>query len=285
MSFVDCKLETNLQSFPLITDGAVPAYLVNHITLPTSDSNNQASFIWKVFSIGRTNQITVTCDMEVLHTDECVIGTHNCDENAACSDTDSGFTCACNDGYEGDGVECTSTSSSSSGDSSQASHTCTPESASCCEVDGTQYSRPSASYSCHKTNFGIVVARIQPSPSTWSDALADCKNDGSHVHQPIPKSDEESQWYADFVFNEFSKFPSWNPTDVYFWLGVNDAVVNGEYRDDKDEVQSYFKWGPSQPQAGSHYVYMITGSYLWGVSSTDSSELTGFCTYLIDTSD
>ena len=103
MSFVDCKLRTNLLSFPLIADGAVPAYLVNHITLPTSSSNSQASFIWEVFSIGRGNEITIDCDMEVLHTDECLLGTHNCDKNAACTNTDSAFTCSCNNGYQGEG--------------------------------------------------------------------------------------------------------------------------------------------------------------------------------------
>ena len=33
-------------------------------------------------------------------------GGHNCDVNATCTDTDSGFTCACNTGYYGDGVSC-----------------------------------------------------------------------------------------------------------------------------------------------------------------------------------
>ncbi|MDI1449742.1 FG-GAP-like repeat-containing protein [Polyangium sp. 6x1] len=39
--------------------------------------------------------------------DECAAGTDNCDENAACTNTASSFTCACNAGYEGDGVSCT----------------------------------------------------------------------------------------------------------------------------------------------------------------------------------
>lgn len=36
--------------------------------------------------------------------DECTAGTHNCDANAACTDTGGSFTCACNNGYTGDGV-------------------------------------------------------------------------------------------------------------------------------------------------------------------------------------
>jgi len=38
--------------------------------------------------------------------DECAAGTHNCDANAECTDTDDAFTCECNDGYSGDGVTC-----------------------------------------------------------------------------------------------------------------------------------------------------------------------------------
>ncbi|KAI8500092.1 hypothetical protein Bbelb_224090 [Branchiostoma belcheri] len=38
--------------------------------------------------------------------DECTTGTDNCDDDATCTNTDSGFTCACNAGYSGDGVTC-----------------------------------------------------------------------------------------------------------------------------------------------------------------------------------
>ena len=40
--------------------------------------------------------------------DECENETHNCDQNATCTDTDGSFNCTCNDGYVGDGVNCTS---------------------------------------------------------------------------------------------------------------------------------------------------------------------------------
>ncbi|MGK3960682.1 FG-GAP-like repeat-containing protein [Sorangium sp. So ce118] len=38
---------------------------------------------------------------------ECALGTDNCDANAVCINTTDSFTCACNAGYEGDGVTCT----------------------------------------------------------------------------------------------------------------------------------------------------------------------------------
>ena len=33
-------------------------------------------------------------------------GSNNCDTNAACTDTDGSFSCACKSGYAGDGVSC-----------------------------------------------------------------------------------------------------------------------------------------------------------------------------------
>ena len=38
---------------------------------------------------------------------ECATGTDNCNDNATCTNTEGSFTCACNAGYQGDGVTCT----------------------------------------------------------------------------------------------------------------------------------------------------------------------------------
>ena len=38
--------------------------------------------------------------------DECVVGSHNCDPNARCTNIPGSFTCACNQGYSGDGFTC-----------------------------------------------------------------------------------------------------------------------------------------------------------------------------------
>lgn len=38
--------------------------------------------------------------------DQCTLGTDNCDENALCIEEDDGFTCQCNEGYEGNGQKC-----------------------------------------------------------------------------------------------------------------------------------------------------------------------------------
>lgn len=39
--------------------------------------------------------------------DQCLLGTHNCDENADCTDTSNGFYCTCREGFSGSGVQCT----------------------------------------------------------------------------------------------------------------------------------------------------------------------------------
>ena len=46
--------------------------------------------------------IKTTCP----NVDECNTGTHDCDINAACTDTDCGFICQCNSGYSGNGTSC-----------------------------------------------------------------------------------------------------------------------------------------------------------------------------------
>ena len=40
--------------------------------------------------------------------DECTAGIANCAVEATCMNTDGSYTCACNTGYAGDGVTCSS---------------------------------------------------------------------------------------------------------------------------------------------------------------------------------
>jgi len=39
--------------------------------------------------------------------DECSMGTHTCDPNANCTDTDGSYNCMCMNGFEGNGFNCT----------------------------------------------------------------------------------------------------------------------------------------------------------------------------------
>ena len=48
----------------------------------------------------------IFCVLTFSDNNECNLGTHNCNSNAACTNTDGSFTCACNTGYSGNGVTC-----------------------------------------------------------------------------------------------------------------------------------------------------------------------------------
>ena len=41
-----------------------------------------------------------------LDVDECSDGSHNCNASAICTNTEGSFTCTCNSGYSGNGVDC-----------------------------------------------------------------------------------------------------------------------------------------------------------------------------------
>ena len=44
----------------------------------------------------------------VADVDECALEVHKCSDNAVCSDTEGDYNCTCVDGYEGNGINCTS---------------------------------------------------------------------------------------------------------------------------------------------------------------------------------
>ena len=47
--------------------------MTNHVTLSTPASNSQTSFDWEVFSIGRSADLAVKCDMEIKYTGKLLL--------------------------------------------------------------------------------------------------------------------------------------------------------------------------------------------------------------------
>ena len=62
------------------------------------------------FNIVETHDNNIIVNLFPSDVNECMLGLHNCHPNATCSNTDGGFECFCNIGFEGDGISCNSES-------------------------------------------------------------------------------------------------------------------------------------------------------------------------------
>lgn len=45
----------------------------------------------------------------ILDIDECELQTDNCHDDALCTNSDGSYTCTCNSGFIGDGMDCIGT--------------------------------------------------------------------------------------------------------------------------------------------------------------------------------
>ena len=65
--------------------------------------------IYKVFKLRKLSEPYIHIYMYTLFADknECGDSTHNCHADATCTNTAGSFTCACNEGFQGDGTNCT----------------------------------------------------------------------------------------------------------------------------------------------------------------------------------
>jgi len=52
-------------------------------------------FLFKCFAVAATPAIN-----------ECLLGSHNCDVHATCTDTEESFACQCRSGFTGNGTVC-----------------------------------------------------------------------------------------------------------------------------------------------------------------------------------
>ena len=72
------------------------------------DNWEMAYSLFKLMTICTYHWITShTVDvLPCLDIDECTVGTHICDVNADCNNTQGSYNCTCTDGFIGDGLDC-----------------------------------------------------------------------------------------------------------------------------------------------------------------------------------
>lgn len=77
--------------------------LIAHVWKVLKEMEPFAMVIYEIFKYENDCFSIVLLDIN-----ECLSSTDNCNVNANCANTVGNFTCTCKDGYEGDGVECSS---------------------------------------------------------------------------------------------------------------------------------------------------------------------------------
>ena len=70
----------------------------------------------------------------------------------------------------------------------------------------------------------------------FTAAREQCKADGAHL--PIPKTEAENQWYKNYAAKVGLS---------YYWLGISDNDLEGEWKTDKGDLQIYSNWNGNEP--------------------------------------
>ena len=138
------------------------------------------------------------------------------------------------------------------------------------------YSIPN-NYECHDTDFGTVVVKAYNQLYTATAARDKCSSDANYIHLPIPTSATQNQWFWNYA--QHVGLSS-------YWLGISDVAVEGQWRTDNGDLQTYFNWRSSEPNnsgGNQHYVY-TGGSWApngkWDDDSPTSTRYV-LCTYII----
>ena len=87
-----------MQSVPILL-GATPA----PVNLATPEMEKVATVCDEYETLSIIMAVHFVAYIDI---DECTAGSHNCAEEATCTDTDGSFTCACRSGYSGNGQNC-----------------------------------------------------------------------------------------------------------------------------------------------------------------------------------
>ncbi|XP_061747755.1 pro-epidermal growth factor [Nerophis ophidion] len=148
--------------------------LANPTTLPNNTTLNDES---TPHTYAEAEPRTFTDNM-VSDTDECELGTHNCDKNAECLNTGGDFLCKCQAGYHGNGQTCqalhvtptlvmTSRPADVKPQNSDSVESCPPTHESYCLYQGVCIYFPEMeSYACNCVS-GYMGERCQFSDLEW----------------------------------------------------------------------------------------------------------------------
>ena len=80
---------------------------------------------------------------------------------------------------------------------------------------------PNGDYQCSETAFGVVVHKKYVALLGATEARDFCVADGASVHLPIPRSQEENDWYK-------AAFEAMSRSGPDYWLGINDVYSEGK---------------------------------------------------------
>ena len=58
----------------------------------------------KLFALKEIKGLHSSCNLDI---DECALDQDLCSEFASCNDSEGSYNCSCNDGFYGDGFDCT----------------------------------------------------------------------------------------------------------------------------------------------------------------------------------
>ena len=139
------------------------------------------------------------------------------------------------------------------------------------------YSVPNG-YECHDSDFGTVVVKAYTESSSPTAARDQCSKDANYLHLPTPTSDTENQWY--WAYSQHVGLPG-------YWLGISDVAVEGQWRTNNGDLQTYFNWSPGQPDnAAGIQDYAYSGGCCgpngkWDDGQLDLGNLHALCTYTI----
>ena len=125
------------------------------------------------------------------------------------------------------------------------------------------------------TEFGAVIVKAY-TETTYNLAHAKslCSNDASYLHLPVPTNEAQNQWYLEYA----QKFGLGD-----YWLGINDSVVEGEWRTNNGDPQNFLKWAPGQPDNREGKEHYVIGNKVrgWWYDVIDRRRFHVICTFII----